>query len=88
VATSPVPRAEFETRQPAGATTTREPGTRQVFSGGEWIDAAVHRADQLHDGLGIDGLAIVELHDTTVVIGPDQYAAVDGFGNIVIQNHR
>ena len=88
VATSPVPRTEFETRLPTSATSTGEPGTRQVFSGGKWVDAAVYRGDQLHDGLAIDGLAIVELPDTTVVIGAEQHAAVDGFGNIVIQNHR
>ncbi|QUH03783.1 hydantoinase/oxoprolinase family protein [Saccharopolyspora erythraea] len=88
VATSPVPRAEFETGRPADATTAGEPGTRQVFSGGQWVDAAVYRADQLHEGLTIDGLAIVELPDTTVVVGPGQHAAVDGFGDIVIQNHR
>jgi N-methylhydantoinase A len=84
VATSPVPRAEFDTG--AQAAGSGEPGLRRVFSGGEWREAKVYRAEHLHDGLRIEGLAIVELRDTTVVIGPDQDAEVDGFGDIIIQN--
>lgn len=85
VATSPVPRAESD----MGTTTaqrTDEPTLRRVFSGGQWRDAAVYRADQLHAGLHLDGLAIVELSDTTVVIGPNQDADVDSFGDIIIRN--
>nr|WP_255375660.1 hypothetical protein [Saccharomonospora sp. CUA-673] len=83
VATSPVPHVEVD----AGShgSSTAPPATRQVFSQGAWRDAAVYRIEQLREGLGIDGLAIVELRDTTVVIGPDQSAVVDGLGNIVIE---
>jgi N-methylhydantoinase A len=87
VATSPVPRADVDTHRPVGDTAAGKPGIRQVFSGGDWIDAAVYRAEHLHGGLGIDGLAIVELPDTTVVIGSGQHAVVDDFGDIIIQNH-
>ncbi|GAB3165086.1 hydantoinase/oxoprolinase family protein [Amycolatopsis sp. NPDC004378] len=85
VATSPVPRAEFDTGALA-AQDAPEPGTRPVFSGGEWRDATVLRTEHLRDGLRIEGLAIVELRDTTVVVGPGQDAEVDAFGDIVIQN--
>ncbi len=85
VATSPVPRAEFDTGALA-AQDAGEPGSRRVFSGGEWRDAAVYRTEHLRDGLRIEGLAIVELRDTTVVIGLGQDAEVDAFGDIVIQN--
>ncbi|SFJ44374.1 N-methylhydantoinase A [Amycolatopsis sacchari] len=85
VATSPVPRAEFDAGT-LGAVGGAEPGTRRVFSGGQWRDAAVYRTEHLHDGLRIEGLAIVELRDTTVVIGPGQDAEIDRFGDIVIQN--
>src|SRR5690606_36214701 len=85
VATSPVPRTEFDDSTLGSAAPAR-PDRRQVFSGGTWREAAVYRADHLHEGLAIDGLAIVELPDTTVVVGPDQTAGVDGLGNIVIEN--
>jgi N-methylhydantoinase A len=84
VATSPVPRAEFTTVASPGTSTGRAAGTRPVFHGGRWRDAAVYRGEDLHDGLAIDGLAIVELPDTTVVVGPDQDAVVDGAGDLVI----
>ncbi|MEU7815477.1 hydantoinase/oxoprolinase family protein [Pseudonocardia sp. NPDC049154] len=84
VATSPVPKADFDTG--ALGAKAGEPGLRRVFSGGEWRDATVYRAEHLHDGLHIEGLAIVELRDTTVVIGPGQDAEVDGSGDIVIRN--
>lgn len=85
VATSPVPRTEFD-GSTLGSAAPARPDRRQVFSGGTWREAAVYRADHLHEGLAIDGLAIVELPDTTVVVGPDQTAGVDGLGNIVIEN--
>jgi N-methylhydantoinase A len=44
----------------------------------------VYRGEELRDGDAIDGLAIVELPDTTVVVGPDQDAVVDGAGDLVI----
>ncbi|GAA4910197.1 N-methylhydantoinase A [Actinomycetospora succinea] len=85
VATSPVPRAELTAVADHSAVAGGSAATRPVFSGGTWRDATVLRGDQLHDGMTIDGLAIVELADTTVVIGPDQDAVVDGAGDLVIQ---
>ena len=85
VATSPVPRAEFDTGA-MSSSTVGEPGARRVFCGGQWREARVYRGEQLRDGMHIEGLAIVELRDTTVVIGPNQDAEVDSFGDIIIQN--
>jgi N-methylhydantoinase A len=85
VATSPVPRATFDTGNATPDDTSPVANTRLVFIGGEWREATVLRAEQLYDGLTVDGLAIVELPDTTVVIGPDQSAVIDTFGNIIIE---
>ncbi|GAA0923841.1 hydantoinase/oxoprolinase family protein [Pseudonocardia zijingensis] len=84
VVTSPVPKADVDTG--ALGSGGGEPGVRRVFCGGGWRDATVYRPEQLHDGMRIEGLAIVELRDTTVVIGPEQDAEVDGSGDIVIRN--
>lgn len=83
VASSPVPRPDVAGVAPVGG---GEPGWRRVFSGGRWRDAAVYRAGHLHEGLHIDGPAIVELPDTTVVIGPQQDAEIDAFGHVVMRN--
>lgn len=58
--------------------------TRRVFSGGEWHEARVLGQDAIRAGLEIDGLAIVEMADTTIVIGDGQRAVVDKYGDIVI----
>jgi N-methylhydantoinase A len=58
--------------------------TRQVFSGGEWHEARVLAQDAVRAGLEIEGLAIIEMADTTVVIGDGQHAVVDQYGNVVI----
>ena len=86
VATSPVPRTEFDTGRGGATSGGGEPARRPVFSGGDWTDATVYRAEHLHEGRRLEGLAIVELADTTVVVGPGQDAAVDALGNIIIQN--
>jgi N-methylhydantoinase A len=58
--------------------------TRPVFSGGDWHDAHIVRHDQVHPGLELDGLAIIEMADTTIVIGAGQRGHVDQYGNVVI----
>lgn len=58
--------------------------TRRVFAHGEWQDATVLRHEALEPSLEIDGLAIVEMKDTTIVIGPGQRGTVDPHGSLVI----
>jgi N-methylhydantoinase A/oxoprolinase/acetone carboxylase beta subunit len=57
---------------------------RRVYSGGEWHEARVVGQDAVRAGLEIGGLAIVEMADTTIVIGDGQHAVVDQYGNVVI----
>jgi N-methylhydantoinase A len=59
-------------------------GARRVFSGGEWKEAAVIGHDAVGPGLEFHGLAIVEMPDTTIVVGEGQHAVVDEHGNVVI----
>lgn len=63
----------------AGATSTRE-----VFHDGAWGEAKVLSASDIAPGLQLDGLAIVEMPDTTIVVGAGQQAVVDDYGNFVI----
>jgi N-methylhydantoinase A len=58
--------------------------TRPVFAGGDWHDAHIVRQEEVHPGLELDGLAIIEMADTTIVIGAGQHGHVDQYGNVVI----
>jgi N-methylhydantoinase A len=59
--------------------------TRQVnFDGKNFIPCSIWRRDQLRKGVRIDGPAILEESASTTVIGPRDWATIDGFGNIHI----
>ena len=55
-----------------------------VFGDGDALRTAVHRRDALRPGARIDGPAIVEQLDSTVVVPPGDGAQVDGYSNILI----
>jgi N-methylhydantoinase A len=84
VATGRLQRPELRPqggRRNGGARVVRE---QPVFFGGEWRNADVYDEAAIEPDAELDGPAIVELPDTTVVVGPDQRASVDGHGNILI----
>ncbi|HEX4033809.1 MAG TPA: hydantoinase/oxoprolinase family protein [Solirubrobacteraceae bacterium] len=62
--------------------------TRPVFSAGQWTDARIVDRGELRPGLALDGLAVIELEDTTIVIGPGQQGVIDDYGNVVISDRE
>ncbi|MDE3129730.1 MAG: hydantoinase/oxoprolinase family protein [Acidobacteriota bacterium] len=76
---------------PEPGSAASEPGARsdgaterQVFQQGQWHRAQVYAHRAVRPGLKLTGLSIIELPDTTVVVGADQTAVVDEYGNVVI----
>ena len=65
-------------------------GERKVFFGKEHgvLATAIYTRALLEPGHSIIGPAIVEQLDTTTVIHPEQEAAVDGYGNIMIKERH
>lgn len=59
--------------------------SRQVWFDDGWRDTPLYRREHLKEGQRIDGPAVVEQPDTTVLIEPGCVATVDRFGNILIQ---
>jgi N-methylhydantoinase A len=84
VASVPTARPELQPLPAGSGNGLAAPATRPVFSGGEWHDAQIIGQESVHPGLELDGLAIIEMADTTIVIGGGQHAAVDQYGNVVI----
>jgi N-methylhydantoinase A len=85
VATVPTSRPQLRP-MPAASTNGRGGSTqRRVFQNGDWHDAAVLTHHALRTGLELEGLSIIEMPDTTIVIGADQTAVVDEYGNVVIR---
>jgi N-methylhydantoinase A len=60
--------------------------SREVY----WDDLNAFRMTQIYDGLGlkegneIDGPAIIEYPDTTVLVHPGQLGQIDAYGNLII----
>lgn len=59
-------------------------GTRQVYLDGEWRETAIWSRLDLPVGARIDGPAIFEQPDATVLLDPGLTAEVDALGNLVI----
>ncbi|MEM9394308.1 MAG: hydantoinase/oxoprolinase family protein [Pseudomonadota bacterium] len=59
-------------------------GTRPVYFDGAWHNTALYHRLKLPAGTKIDGPAILEQPDTTILIEPDLHAEVDRFGNIIL----
>jgi N-methylhydantoinase A len=77
--------------QPLGAPSAngnRTESTRRIFQGGEWHDARVVGHELVRPGLELKGLSVIEMPDTTIVIGRDQSAVVDDLGNVVISREN
>ncbi len=58
--------------------------TRRVWFGGDWIDTPILGRAQLSPGTALDGPAIIEQLDTTVVVEPGDHVIADEFGNLII----
>ena len=70
-----------------GATSTAPPprATRRVHFGTRWHDTAVHDRLALPVGAVIEGPAILEQPDTTVLIEPGLQGRVDALGNTLLE---
>ena len=71
-----------------GASATRERaarGTRQVWFDGGWHEASVWDRLALPAGATIEGPAVLEQPDATVVVDPGLMARVDRLGNLIVE---
>jgi N-methylhydantoinase A len=60
-------------------------GTRQVWFDGAWHEARVLARLELPVGAVVEGPAILEQPDATIVVDPGLLARVDALGNLVIE---
>ena len=58
--------------------------TRRVWFGEGWIDTPILSRRYFSPGTAMDGPAIIEQLDTTVVIEPGDHVVADALGNLMI----
>ncbi|WP_207955892.1 hydantoinase/oxoprolinase family protein [Rubrobacter marinus] len=79
-----IPKPELPYEEPQEHEPEPENYREVVFGDGEALRTAVYRRDGLRPGARIDGPAIVEQLDSTVVVPPGDGAEVDGYSNILV----
>lgn len=80
------PKFDLATLAPeAGTVEAALKGTRQVHFGSQWHETAIYDRLALPVEAVIDGPAILEQPDTTVLVDPGLRATVDRYGNTIIE---
>jgi N-methylhydantoinase A len=79
------PKFDLETLAPTGTGTVSAKATRPVHFADRWHDTAIYDRLSLPVGTVINGPAILEQPDTTVLIEPGLQGRVDRFGNTIIE---
>ncbi|MEN8195684.1 MAG: hydantoinase/oxoprolinase family protein [Pseudomonadota bacterium] len=78
-------QADVSTLAASGAEGAPQPTvTRRVWFAQGWMDTPIYRRADIGPGTKIDGPAIVEQMDTTIVIEPGCQAEADGMGNLIV----
>ncbi len=68
-----------------GSVEASRTSTRQVHFGTEWHETAIYNRLTLPVGAVIQGPAILEQLDTTILIEPELKGTVDTYGNVIIE---
>ena len=67
-----------------GRRVSEAPRRRRVCFGADWIDTPIVSRESMRPGDTLDGPAVVEQLDTTVLLPPGCRARTDGFGNLLV----
>lgn len=71
---------------PAGAAVPRTRRPVSFLQHPGFVDTPVYDRDSLGAGADLPGPAVIEQYESTIIVPPDFAAAVDGFGNVVLQS--
>ncbi|WEX08904.1 hydantoinase/oxoprolinase family protein [Chelativorans sp. AA-79] len=73
-------------RLAGGASVSPPKGKRLLFHRGGWVEASIYARSALAPGQSLEGPAIVEQEDTTVIVLPRWNAHVDEVGNLHLES--
>ncbi|MCS7464230.1 hydantoinase/oxoprolinase family protein [Paenibacillus doosanensis] len=83
IAIGAIPKIRFDKRE-GGSETQEALPSRQVFFDGRFVATPVYNRSGLRAGAVVEGPAIFEQLDSTIVIHPGQKAETDDYGNLLI----
>lgn len=80
-----LPKPDLDSAGSAAAAATAGPvRERPVYFAGSWHDTPVHDSASLAEGVVIDGPAVVEYPETTLVLPPGSRGTADAARNVII----
>jgi len=79
-----LPKPDLDSSAPGGIAAGGESGSRPVYFNGAWVDTPVHPGGSLRDLGTIQGPAIIQYEETTLVLPPGSEGEVDRDHNVVI----
>jgi N-methylhydantoinase A len=81
------PHFSLQALAPEPGTTVEQAkrGSRPVWFDGGWHDTAIYARLELPVGADIQGPAILEQPDATVLVDPDLKARIDDLGNVIME---
>lgn len=78
------PKFDLSTLAPVTSGPVTPRTTRRVHMGGSWCDAAIYDRLALPVGSVVNGPAVLEQPDTTILIEPGLLGTVDAYGNVIL----
>ncbi|MBI4504897.1 MAG: hydantoinase/oxoprolinase family protein [Chloroflexi bacterium] len=80
------PRVELPRREAATGGLATPKGRRRAYfpEAGGWTDTAIYDRDALRPGMALAGPAVVEERESTTILLPDDTAAVDEYGSLIV----
>ena len=76
---------QLATARPTATGAAKAKGTRQAYFGEDYVPTPVYDRQSLSVGAEIEGPALIEERESTVVIGMGETVQVDEFGNLVAE---
>jgi N-methylhydantoinase A len=73
--------------RPASSTPPAEKSRREVYFRGGFQPTPVYDRESVSNGTSIQGAAIIEAPDTTILVNPGQSVTMDRYGNLVLDVH-
>ena len=82
-------KPSFEPVKERGTAAQARIGSRDVFwrEEGQWTETSLYAREKLLPGASIEGPAIIEQLDSTILIPPEMTASIDEYLNIIINIH-
>jgi N-methylhydantoinase A len=84
IATGKIKEVKSDTEETKENNTIEKTGERKIYFGSEYVDTPIYNRTDLLTNTAIQGPAVIESLDSTIIVHPGQEAVTDRYGNLLI----